>query len=125
MTTTLKLLIADDDASLRLLVSATLSSEEYEILQATTGTEALQLAQSQRPRLVLLDVRMPGMDGVEVCRRIKSDPDLHATRVVMLTAEDAKADKEAGLAAGADAYLTKPFWPIQLLTTVERLMAVP
>ena len=117
-----KLLIADDDASLRLLVSATLSSEDYEILQAATGTEALQITQSERPRLVLLDVRMPGLDGIEVCRRIKADPELQATWVVMLTAEDAKADKEAGLAAGADAYLTKPFWPLQLLTVIERLM---
>lgn len=118
-----KLLIADDDASLRLLVAATFASEEYEILEAGTGTQALALVREQRPEVVLLDNRMPEMDGLEVCRRIKVDPDLADTVVVMLTNAASSEDQLAGAAAGVDRYLTKPFSPLQLIETVEAAIA--
>ena len=117
-----KLLIADDERSLRLLVAATLASEDYEILEAADGLEALKLARSEHPQAVLLDVEMPGMDGVEVCRQIKSDPTLAGTIVVMLTSAAAPSQREAGLAAGAAEYLTKPFSPLELLHIIERVM---
>ena len=118
-----KLLIADDEPSLRLLVAATLASEDYEIIEAGDGAEALALAKAERPNLALLDVQMPIMDGLEVCRQIKSDPDLSATAVVMLTSAAQPSEREAGFAAGANEYLTKPFSPIQLLKVIEQFVS--
>ena len=117
-----KLLIADDEPSVRLLVAATLSSEEYEIIEATNGADALALARAERPRAMLLDVNMPGMTGIEVCREVKADAQLASVAVVMLTSADEPEDREAGLAAGAIAYLTKPFRPLELLRIIERVM---
>ena len=121
----MKLLIADDETSLRLLVAATLASEDYEILEAGNGLEALAIARAEQPRLVLLDVQMPGMDGLEVCRQIKADPALASTVVVMLTSLSRPENEEDGRAAGADTYLTKPFSPLDLLQVVEGAMARP
>jgi CheY-like chemotaxis protein len=118
-----KLLIADDEPSLRLLVAATLASEDYEIIEAGDGAEALALAKSERPRLALLDVQMPIMDGLEVCRRIKGDPELKSTAVVMLTSAAQPSEREAGFAAGANEYLTKPFSPLQLLRVIEQFVS--
>lgn len=117
----IKLLIADDDPALRLLVAATLASEPYEVLEAATGLEALAVATNERPHIALLDLHMPGLNGLDVCRRIKEDPELQSVAVIMLTGAGAPADKEAGQAAGADDYLTKPFSPLDLLRTIERL----
>src|SRR5947208_4256841 len=103
-----KLLIADDEPSLRLLVAATLASEDYEIIEAGDGAEALAKAKAERPRLALLDVQMPIMDGLEVCRAIKSDPDLSSTAVVMLTSAAQPSEREAGLAAGRNGYPSQP-----------------
>jgi len=120
---TRKILIADDDPSLRLLVSTTLSGEEYQILEAGTGIDALVITKAQRPVLVLLDVNMPDLDGLEVCRRIKADPELQDVKVVMLTGAAEPSDQQAGLAAGADTYLTKPFRPLELLKVVDSATA--
>jgi CheY-like chemotaxis protein len=119
----LKLLIADDEPGLRLLVAATLVSEDYAILEAANGLDALAIVRAEQPRLVLLDVQMPGMDGLEACRQIKADPVLAGTVVVMLTSLDQPEDEEAGRAAGADTYLTKPFSPLDLLQVVEGAMS--
>lgn len=119
-----KLLIADDEPSLRMLVAATLASEDYDILEAANGLDALEMARAEQPRLVLLDVQMPGMDGLEVCRQIKADPALAGTVVVvMLTSLNHPEDEQAGRAAGADTYLTKPFSPLDLLQVVEAAMS--
>jgi CheY-like chemotaxis protein len=118
-----KLLIADDEPSLRLLVAATLASEDYDIIEAGDGAQALALAKAERPRLALLDVNMPIMDGLEVCRQIKGDPELSETAVVMLTSNAQPSEREAGLAAGANEYLTKPFSPIQLLRVIEQFVS--
>ena len=118
-----KLLIADDEPSLRLLVAATLASEDYEIIEAGDGAEALALAKAERPKLALLDVQMPVMDGLEVCRRIKTDPELQTTAVVMLTSAAQPSEREAGFAAGANEYLTKPFSPLQLLRVIEQFIS--
>ncbi len=117
----LKILIADDEASLRLLVAATLEDERFQITEAKDGTSALAMARAEHPDLVLLDVAMPGLDGLEVCRAIKRDPALAGTTVVMLTAKAQEADRRRGLEAGADAYLTKPFSPLELLRLVEQV----
>ena len=119
---TKKLLIADDEPALRELVAITLQSEDYEILLAEDGVEALAIAQRERPEIALLDVIMPGLTGLEVCRQIKADPDLSGTTVIMLTASGTADDREQGRTAGAAAYLTKPFSPLQLLELVREVM---
>lgn len=115
-----KILIADDEASLRLLVTATLEDEGYELIETRDGATALDLARRHRPDMALLDVQMPGLDGLAVCRSIKDDPTLHGTFVVLLTSKAQAVDRERGLAAGADAYLTKPFSPLELMQLVEQ-----
>jgi two-component system phosphate regulon response regulator PhoB len=115
-----KVMIVDDENNVRRLVAATLAGGEYELIQARDGTQALEMARREQPSLVLLDVQMPGIDGIEVCRQIKADPNLRQMVVVMLTAQ-AQADiRQRAIAAGADMFLTKPFSPLQVLEIVER-----
>ena len=113
------ILIADDEAYLRRLVTATLEGEPYALLEAGDGLTALDLARRVRPRVALLDVQMPGLDGLAVCRAIKQDPALAGTTVVMLTHRGDVADRQRGREAGADEYLPKPFSPLRLLTLLE------
>jgi CheY-like chemotaxis protein len=115
-------LIADDEPSMRLLVHATIESDDYKVLEAADGDEAWTLIEKFKPLLVLLDVQMPGRTGLEILGMIKSDPSLSATRVILLTARALAADVEAGMTAGADFYLTKPFSPLDLLTRVEEAL---
>ncbi len=114
--------IADDESSMRLLVHATIESDDYRVVEASDGTEAWALVQKLRPSLVLLDVQMPGQSGLEVLKLIKDDPSLASTRVILLTAKAQETDIESGLIAGADFYLTKPFSPLDLLTRVEEAL---
>jgi CheY-like chemotaxis protein len=115
-------LIADDESSIRLLVHATIESDDYTVVEASDGAQAWTLAQELKPSLVLLDVQMPGQSGLEVLRSIKADPKLKATRVILLTSKAQERDIEVGLIAGADFYLTKPFSPLDLLTRVEEAL---
>jgi CheY-like chemotaxis protein len=115
-------LIADDEPSMRLLVRATIESDQYQVLEASDGDEAWTMIQKHRPSVVLLDVQMPGRTGLEVLAMIRSDPTLAATRVIMLTAKALKADIQLGMTAGADLYLTKPFSPLDLLTRVDEAL---
>jgi CheY-like chemotaxis protein len=109
---------------MRLLVHATIESDDYFVVEAADGAEAWAMVQKHRPALVLLDVQMPGQSGLEVLRLIKADPSLAATRVILLTAKAQETDIETGLIAGADFYLTKPFSPLDLLTRVEEALQV-
>ncbi len=95
-------LIADDEPSLRMLVAATVASDEYDLLEAADGDEAWALLQQHRPAVALLDVQMPGRTGLELTRAIKADPDLGRTFVVLLTAKAQSGDIAAGREAGAD-----------------------
>jgi CheY-like chemotaxis protein len=115
-------LIADDESSIRLLVHATIDSDDYTVVEASDGAQAWALAQELKPSLVLLDVQMPGQSGLEVLRSIKADPNLKSTRVILLTSKAQERDIEVGLIAGADFYLTKPFSPLDLLTRVEEAL---
>lgn len=111
-------LIVDDEQHIRLLIEQTLEDLEddgVEILTASDGEEALDVVANQRPELVFLDVTMAKKNGFEVARAIKADPGLAATTVIMLTAKGQAYDRDQGLAAGADAYITKPFDPDDLL----------
>ena len=115
-------LIADDEPSMRLLVRATIESDQYQVIEAADGDEAWAMVKQYKPSVVLLDVQMPGRTGLEVLGMIRSDPTLVATRVIMLTAKALKADLELGITAGADLYLTKPFSPLDLLTRVDEAL---
>ena len=118
-----RILIVEDQTDIRKLIRMTLEFESYEIHEASDGAFGLRMASAVRPDLVLLDVMMPGeMDGLQVCQAIKSNPALASMKVVLLTARGQASDREAGKQAGADEYLVKPFSPLQLMETVERLM---
>lgn len=111
-------LVVDDDEMIRRLVRAVLEADEFEVAEARDGEAALDLASRAEPSVVVLDVMMPGLDGVEVCRRLDHDK----VKVVILTArDDPKLEAEAKL-AGADAFMTKPFAPMELLDLVGELM---
>ena len=117
-----RVLLADDDPALHRLIGATLGSDDFELLQAIDGEEALRVARGEHPALVLLDVNMPRLDGFEVCRRLKSDPATTDIKVVMLTARGADVDRVRAREAGADEYFIKPFSPVQLLNKVYALL---
>jgi len=114
--------IADDEPSMRMLVHATIESDDYKVIEAGDGDQAWALIQQYKPSLVLLDVQMPGRSGLEILRLIRTHPELAGIRVILLTAIDREADIEAGLMAGADFYLTKPFSPLDLITRVEEAL---
>ena len=119
-----KIVIADDEPSLRLLVTTTLASDQYDIFEARDGDEALALITAHSPDLVLLDIQMPGRTGLDVTRAVKSDPLLRHIRVILLTSRTLESDIRAGREAGADLYLTKPFSPLELLVEVERALGI-
>ena len=118
-------LVADDQPSLRLLVSATLASEEVEVVEAADGDEAWRLLQERHPRVALLDVQMPGRTGLELSRAIRADAGLADMHIILLTSKALSSDVEAGLASGANRYLTKPFSPLDLLEEVDRALGLP
>jgi two-component system phosphate regulon response regulator PhoB len=120
-----RVLIVEDQTDIRKLIRMTLEFENYEIHEASNGACGLRMASEVRPDLVLLDIMMPGaIDGIEVCTLIKADPELASVKVVLLTARGQVRDLEAGQKAGADEYLVKPFSPLELIRTIERLTAV-
>ena len=117
-----KLLIVDDEDGVRALVRMTLESVDYEIMEAADGAEAVKLAKEFQPDLVLLDVMLPDVSGLEVCRRLKADPNLTSTTIVMLTARAQSSDVGDAEDAGADGYFTKPFSPIALTRRVDEVL---
>ena len=120
-------LIVDDEQHIRLLIEQTLEDledDDVELLTATNGEEALDVVANQHPDLVFLDVQMPRKNGYEVCRAIKDDPASAGTTVFLLTAKGQAVDREQGIAAGADAYLTKPFDPDDLLARARAALGL-
>jgi CheY-like chemotaxis protein len=115
-------LIAENERVLRALIRATFRNSDLRLLEASSGTEALALAQQEHPHVLLLDVGLPGLDGYAVCRALKKDPRTADIRVVMLTARAQRADRERGTEAGADSYITKPFSTDELRQHVQRLL---
>lgn len=114
-----RVLIVDDDPLILDLVRAVLEDAGVELDIARDGMEALKRAGERVPDVVVLDVMMPGMDGFEVCRAFRSDPRYARSRIVMLTARATEDDRREGLAAGADAFFTKPFSALELIETVR------
>jgi DNA-binding response OmpR family regulator len=116
-------LVADDDEDILLLVTTRLKRDGFEIVQASNGDEALAVARERRPALAVLDIGMPGLDGVEVLEQIRADGDLRAMKVLLLTAKAQESDVRRGFDAGADAYVKKPFSPADLSARVRELLS--
>jgi DNA-binding response OmpR family regulator len=112
-------LVVDDDEMIRRLVRTVLEADDFEVVEAKDGEEALVVVDAKRPAVVVLDVMMPGLNGVEVCQQL----DHGNVKVIILTARDDADLAEQCMQAGADAFLTKPFSSIQLLDLVEDLLA--
>jgi two-component system alkaline phosphatase synthesis response regulator PhoP len=117
----MKILIVDDDDDMRKMVRTTLKPLTDGILEAGNAIEALNVARTERPDLVILDVMMPGVDGYELCYLIKTAPELQHTRVIMLTVRHHKIDISIGRGAFADAFLVKPLDPAKLLAAIAKL----
>lgn len=115
-------LVVDDEEDIRELVRYNLSKSGYNVMAAGTGEEALRIAHEVRPMLVVLDIMLPGIDGLEVCRRLKADPALSKTPIVMISALGEEKDVVAGLELGADDYVAKPFSPSVLLARVKSVI---
>ena len=118
----LTVLVVDDEIALAGVVAGYLEREGFQVVQAHDGPTAVELAESLRPDLIVLDVMLPGFDGVEVCRRIRHFTDAY---VIMLTARDEEVDKIVGLSVGADDYLVKPFSPRELIARVQAMLRRP
>ena len=120
-----KLLIVDDEAHIRMLIEQTLEEledEGVEFLTADNGATALDIIQSETPELVFLDVMMPKMNGMEVCRRVKKDLVIDNVFIVLLTAKGQELDRQKGQEVGADVYMTKPFDPEAILSKARDVL---
>jgi two-component system alkaline phosphatase synthesis response regulator PhoP len=116
------ILVVDDEEDIIELVELNLTREGYRVLSCTTGEKALEIARSKLPHLIVLDLMLPGIDGLEVCRRLKSGPKTSRIPIVILTAKGEEADIVMGLELGADDYVTKPFSGTVLAARVRRLL---
>ena len=122
-----KILIVDDEAHIRMLIGQTLEEledEGVEFLTAENGEIALEIIQKENPQLVFLDVMMPKMNGMEVCRRVKKELGLNNVCIVLLTAKGQEMDRQKGLDVGADVYMTKPFDPEVLLNKAREVLGI-
>ena len=114
-----RVLAVDDEPHILKLVSFSLKAHGFEVIEATDGLSAVDVAEREQPDLILLDVMMPGLDGYEACRRIKANPNTEHIPVVMLTAKTQVTEQKTGLEAGALDYICKPFTPKDLVAQVN------
>ncbi|RZB34548.1 MAG: hypothetical protein SRB1_00316 [Desulfobacteraceae bacterium Eth-SRB1] len=118
-----KILIVDDEFEIRRLVDMTLRIEDYQILQAESGEQAIEIVKAEKPDLIIMDIMMQGeMDGLKATRILKNDPETKGCPIIMLTSKGQSYEREEGLAAGADDYFTKPFSPLALINKVAELI---
>jgi DNA-binding response OmpR family regulator len=117
-----KILVVDDDPNVLLLISEFLTRGKYQVIQAADGLVALDQVRKLLPDLAVLDVMIPGLDGFELCRRIKNDPLTMNIKVIMVTAKTSGKDIATGLSAGADHYITKPFKMAELSAKIKELI---
>ena len=113
------ILVVEDDARVRSLLRFVVHRGNYGLIETTDGESALEAVERQRPDLIILDVNLPGIDGIEVCRRLKSHEKTRDVKVLMVTAAIMDEDRARGLAAGANGYVTKPFSPLALLKQIQ------
>src|SRR5688572_24927890 len=119
-----RVLVADDTESIRSLFRRLLIADGHDVVSASDGTAALEAVQRHQPDVILLDVGMPSMDGLEVCRRLKADPATRLTPVVLVTGQSDLTDRIRGIEAGADEFLSKPVHPQELRARVRSLSRV-
>jgi two-component system alkaline phosphatase synthesis response regulator PhoP len=122
-----KILIVDDEAHIRMLIEQTLEEleeEGVEFLTAENGEIALEIIEKENPKLVFLDVMMPKMNGMEVCRRVKKELALKDVFIVLLTAKGQELDRQRGQEVGADVYMTKPFDPEIILSKAKEVLGI-
>ncbi len=117
------ILLVDDEPTIRYLLRASLEGRGYHLIEAADGLSALQAAQRDRPDLILLDIALPGLSGLEVCRRLKEDPATAATSILLLTGYVQQTEREAADRLGARGCIAKPFSPAALVTQVEEALA--
>lgn len=117
-----KILIVDDEPIIVKVVQSRLTAAGYDVIAAFDGQEGLDKARAENPDLIILDIMLPKMDGYRVCSILKLDDRYKKIPIVMFSARVQTEDKEKGLAAGADAYLTKPFDPKALMETIQKLL---
>ncbi|RZN80337.1 MAG: response regulator transcription factor, partial [Winogradskyella sp.] len=118
----IKILLVDDEADILEIVGYNLTSEGYQIITATNGVEAIEKAKKHKPQLIILDVMMPEMDGIEACEKLRGIPDLSNAIITFLTARGEDYSQVAGFDAGADDYITKPIKPKVLVSKVKALL---
>lgn len=118
----IKILLVDDEPDILEIVGYNLSSEGYQIITAENGIEAVKIAKKEKPHLIILDVMMPEMDGIEACEQIRKTPELNSTIITFLTARGEDYSQLAGFDAGADDYITKPIKPKVLVSKVNALL---
>ena len=118
---TKRILIADDNENIRTALTYLLEDEGYELSLAKDGTDTLRKVRELHPHILFLDIMMPEINGYDVCRTIKNDPDLKKTYVIMLTAKGQIAEQERGKDVGADEYIVKPFSPMEILSKVKSI----
>jgi DNA-binding response OmpR family regulator len=119
-----RVLVVDDEPNIVLSLEFLMRRAGFEVTVARSGGEALKALEGPPPDLMLLDVMMPEFDGYEVCERIRARPEWRATKIIMLTARGREAERERGLALGADAYVTKPFSTRELVEQVKQMLDV-
>ncbi len=119
-----KILVVDDSPTALRMMTRPFLNSGYEVLTATNGEEALKKTETENPDLIVMDVIMPKLNGFQVCRKIKSDPNLSNIPIILLSNKDKKSDIFWGLKQGASSYMTKPFLEEQLLSTAEELLGL-
>lgn len=123
-----KVLIVDDEVNILILMEQALEKLEEEhnviLLKAKNGLEGLQMIKKEKPDLVFLDIMMPQMNGLEVCKIVKQELKMHNTYIIMLTAKGQELDKQTGMAVGADFYMTKPFRPKEVLAKSAKILGI-
>jgi two-component system alkaline phosphatase synthesis response regulator PhoP len=120
---TKKILVIEDDPAISRLVDYSLRHEGYEVISATNGLEGIRKARQEAPDLVILDVMLPGMDGFEICHRLRGEPETAGLPILMFSAKAQEIDKNTGLKVGADDYLPKPAAPAEIVSRVQKLLA--
>lgn len=117
-----KILVVEDEADIRTLITYHLSQERFHVLEAENGEDALDLVQQEPPRLIVLDLMLPNLSGLDFCKIIRQNPETAQTPILMLTAKAGEADRVVGLELGADDYITKPFSPREMVARVKAVL---
>jgi DNA-binding response OmpR family regulator len=117
-----KVLVVDDEEYIQHILNFSFGAEGYDVVTAADGEEAIKMAKSEKPDIIVLDIMMPKMDGYEACKRLKTDPRTKNIPVILLTAKGREVDRKMGSQAGADDYVVKPFSPGRLIERVEGMM---